>query len=136
MKRLLIFCLLTPVLCAAQDRPSMTGSDFRELSEGYTLHFEDMTGRYFGSEQYFEDGRTLWRPVNGECERGVWAEDRGRICFLYVVGLACWKLFRDGDDITAFSANGDSGEIDEAPTQLRLRDRNQAPVSCEEAPSV
>ena len=114
----------------------MTGSEFRALSEGYTLHFEDMTGEYFGSEQYFEDGRTLWRPRNGECERGVWAEDRERICFLYVVGLACWKLFRDADDVTAFSANGENGEIDEAPTQLRLRDRNQVPVSCEEVPSV
>lgn len=114
----------------------MTGGEFRALSEGYTLHFEDMTGEYFGSEQYFEDGRTLWRPRNGECERGVWAEDRGRICFLYVVGLACWKLFREAGDVTALSANGENGEIDEAPTQLRLRDRNQVPVSCEEVPSV
>ena len=136
MKRLLILCLLTPVMSFAQDRPSLTGSEFRELSEGHTLHFEDMTGRYFGSEQYFPDGKTLWRPRDGECERGVWAEDRGRICFLYVVGLACWKLYRDGDDITALSANGDDAGIDEAPTRLRLRDRNQVPVSCDEVPSV
>jgi len=136
MTRWFLALLLLPLTSFADDRPAMTGADFKAYAEGYTLHFEDLSGRYFGSEQYFPDGKTLWRPRNGECERGVWAEDRGRICFLYVVGLACWKLYVEDGGISAFSANGDNGEIDETPTQLRLRDRNQIPVTCEEVPSV
>lgn len=136
MKRWLFSLLLLPLTAFADDRPAMTGADFKAYSEGYTLHFEDENGRYFGSEQYFPDGATLWRPRNGECERGVWAEDQGRICFLYIVGIACWKLYFEEDGLSAVSANGDAGEIDEAPTRLRLRDRNQIPVSCEEVPSV
>jgi len=136
MKRLAVLIISLALPVAAQDGPSMTGEEFRDLAEGYTLHFEDETGRYFGSEQYLPDAQTIWRPSNGECERGVWAADRGRICFLYVVGIACWKLYRDGDDVLALSANGDDGAIDENPTRLRLKDRNNIPVSCEVVPSV
>lgn len=136
MKHWLIALLVFPLASIADDRPTMTGAEFRAYSEGYTLHFEDESGRYFGSEQYFPDGATVWRPRNGECERGVWAEDQGRICFLYVVGIACWKLYVEEDGLSAVSANADSGKTDENPTRLRLRDRNQIPVSCEEVPSV
>ncbi len=135
MRWVFIF-LLAPLTAAAEGRPAMTGADFRAYAEGYTLHFEDESGRYFGSEQYFPDGHTVWRPRNGECERGVWAEDQGRICFLYVVGIACWKVYVEDEGLSAVSANGDAGEIDETPTRLRLRDRNQVPVSCDEIPSV
>lgn len=136
MKHWPIALLAFSLASIADDRPTMTGADFRAYSEGYTLHFEDESGRYFGSEQYFPDGATVWRPRNGECERGVWAEDQGRICFLYVVGIACWKLYVEEDGLSAVSANGDSGETDENPTRLRLRDRNQITVNCEEVPSV
>lgn len=136
MLRWFLIFLLAPLFAVSDERPAMTGEDFKAYAEGYTLHFEDEAGRYFGSEQYLADGQTVWRPRNGECERGVWAEDQGRICFLYVVGIACWKVYAEDNGLSAVSANGDSGEIDEAPTRLSLRDRNQIPVSCEEVPSV
>ncbi len=136
MTRWIFALLFLPSYALATDQPAMTGEEFKAFAEGHTLHFEDETGRYFGSEQYLVDGQTIWRPRNGECEYGVWAEDRGRICFLYIVGIACWKLYVDGDGLSALSANGDKGEIDETPTRLRLRDRNQIPVSCEDVPSV
>lgn len=136
MIRWFLILSFLPLIAFAEERTAMTGADFKAYSEGYTLHFEDETGRYFGSEQYFADGRTVWRPRNGECDRGVWAQDKGRICFLYVVGIACWKVYVEDEGLSAVSANGDAGEIDETPTRLRLRDRNQIPVSCEEVPSV
>ena len=136
MTRCILPLLLLPFSAFADDRPTITGPEFKSYSEGFTLHFEDEEGRYFGSEQYFADGKTLWRPRNGECEHGVWAEDQGRICFLYIVGIACWKLYLEDEGLSAQSANGANGETDENPTRLRLRDRNQIPVICEDPPSV
>ncbi|MEM7271212.1 MAG: hypothetical protein AAF401_18390 [Pseudomonadota bacterium] len=78
MRALILFLVFAATPLSAQNGAQMNGPDFRALSEGYTLHFESLTGEYFGSEQYFEDGRTIWRPAFGECERGVWAEDHQR----------------------------------------------------------
>lgn len=116
----------------AQDAP-ITGEEFREFSEGWTLHFSDPTGEYFGSEQYFEDGSTMWLPRSGDCEQGVWAEDSPRICFLYPTGIACWMVYREGDRLRAVAA--DDNEAD-PPLELFMTRRDKRPVVCPDGPSV
>jgi len=132
MKKLILALLLTPTLSFSQGQTSMTGDEFRALSEGYTLHFEDMTGEYFGSEQYFPDGRTLWKPRNGECERGVWAEDRGRICFLHYGEVDCWRIYGENGDVAA----AETADPDDAFLRLRIVRKDRSPVLCPDGPGV
>jgi hypothetical protein len=109
----------------------MTGEEFRAASEGQTLHFQDETGDYFGSEQYFPDGRTMWLPRGGSCMDGIWAEVSDMICFQYLVGTSCWRLYPDGNDgIRAESADGQSSTI-----KLRLIKRDNTPVLCPDDPA-
>lgn len=133
MKYLFAALLLVAAPAAAQDGEPMTAQEFRAASEGWTLHFRDAFGQYFGSEQYFEDGRTMWLPRGGTCEPGVWAGDGERICFLYGVGLSCWRLYREGED-GIYAESADDG--DEGRTQLWLERRDRSPVLCPEGPGV
>lgn len=111
----------------------MSGAEFRAFSEGWTLHFRNESGDYFGTEQYFPDGRTVWLPTGGQCRQGLWAEDQDRICFLYDIGISCWRLFAEGaDGIYAESVE------EEGPPQTRLwlMRRDQSAVLCPEGPGV
>ena len=125
--------LLTLLLAAPAAAEPMDGAAFRAFSEGWTLHFEDEAGGYFGSEQYFEDGRALWLPQGGQCHRGLWTETDGRICFLYDVGISCWRLFAEGEDGMTAISDDDTGR---PPTRLRLLRRDRSPVLCPEGPGV
>lgn len=116
---------------AAQNAEPMTAQEFRALAQGWTLHFRDEYGEYFGSEQYLDNGQTVWLPRGGQCLRGVWSEESRRICFLYGVGLSCWRIYRDGEEgLYAESADGASD------TRLWLIRRDKAPVLCPEGPGV
>ncbi|MFN3259757.1 MAG: hypothetical protein ACE37J_04275 [Pikeienuella sp.] len=113
----------------------MDGAAFRAFSEGWTLHFSDESGAYFGTEQYFEDGRTIWAPSGGGCHHGIWAEDAGRICFLYDVGLSCWKLFSEGED-SILAESVETGPGGGPPTRLRLMRKDRSAAPCDEGPGV
>lgn len=123
-----------PPSASAESRPPMTADDFRAVAEGWTLHFRNEAGEYFGSEQYLPGGRTVWLPQGGNCTPGSWVEESGRICFLYEIGVSCWRLFREGEDgIYAESANEtDVGE----ETRLWSVRRDKAPVLCPDGPGV
>lgn len=130
MRRALVLALA--LAAAPAVAAPMTGEEFRAASEGWTLHFRDANGVYFGSEQYFENGRTIWKPAGGACAHGLWAQDRDRICFLYDNGTACWRLYADGaDGIFAKSADGDG-----RATRIWLMKRDQSALICEEGPGV
>lgn len=134
MRFILLFILAVFAHAAPAQEAPMTGAEFRAFAEGHTLHFEDETGEHFGSEQYFEGGQTLWLPRGGQCERGVWTAESGRICFLYAVGIACWRVYRLGEnDLAAISADDLEGE---PTTRLRLTRRDRTPLICPDGPAV
>ena len=140
IRALLAVLLLTSPAWAADP---MTGAEFRAFTEGQTLHVEDETGKYFGSEQYPGDNRAIWLPSEGECQHGVWAEVKDRICFLYESGdVSCWRIYRDGATSMRFQSvpvNEDLGnEAPEAPSALilRLTKRDTRPIICPEGPGV
>lgn len=86
-----------------------------------------MLGRHFGSEQYFEGGRALWRPAEGECLRGRWEAREGRICFAYEDAPQDWRCWnvREG-------AEGLSAWLEGDPPELALREyaREREPLDC------
>ena len=122
----------------------VTAEEFRAFSEGYTLHVEDETGQYFGSEQYPGDNQAIWLPAEGECLHGVWAPVKDKICFLYETGdLSCWKVFRDGSAAMRFQSVPAYEDVEhqapEAPASsliLRLTKRDKRPIICPEGPGV
>ena len=133
IRLLLVFALITAGLAKAEGRP-MSGDDFRALSEGWTLHFEDELGEYFGSEQFFTGDATVWAPRGGECQPGWWEEDEGRICFYYATGSACWRLFQTGaDEMLAIAANDVQSQ---PPLRLRLIRKDKGGLLCKEEPGV
>ncbi|MEO0361454.1 MAG: hypothetical protein AAF322_10100 [Pseudomonadota bacterium] len=111
----------------------MNGDAFRDYAEGWTLFFETEDGDYFGAEQYFPNNQTLWMPRGGACTPGVWAEDQDRICFLYEVGISCWRLFHDGDDGMR-AVNDDGGGA--PPTRIRVSRKEREPLLCPDGPGV
>lgn len=111
----------------------MTSAEFRSLTEGWTLHFNDEAGEYYGSEQYFSDGRTVWLRAGGQCEEGIWMEESERICFLYEIGMSCWRLYRNGENsFIAETADGDGGD----GSRVSSFRRDRAPIVCPEVPGV
>lgn len=137
-----IFALLLLTSSAFAAEP-MTGEEFRAFTDGYTLHVEDETGVYFGSDQFPGGNRSIWLPAEGECLHGVWGEVDDRICFLYENGQpACWLIYRDGATSLRFQSvpvlEDTENEAPEAlPTLfLRLTKRDRRPIICPEGPGV
>lgn len=128
--------LLALLMAGPAAAEPMDGAAFRAFAEGWTLHFQDESGAYFGSEQYFANGRTTWAPSGGECHQGVWAEDEGRICFLYDVGVSCWRLYADGPDGMRAESVATRAGGDGPTTRLRLLKKDRSPVLCPEGPGV
>lgn len=114
----------------------MTGEEFGDFAEGWTLYFETEQGEYFGAEQYLKNNRTIWLPRGGSCSPGVWAEDRQRICFLYGATVSCWKIFADGPDGIHAENADDEGARAGVATRLRGFRRDRAPLLCPDGPGV
>ncbi|RMH52217.1 MAG: hypothetical protein D6686_02915 [Alphaproteobacteria bacterium] len=126
MLRLALAVWALPALAAAGSEEPIGAEGFRALAEGWTLHFE-REGRHFGSEQYLEGGRSIWRAGDAECERGLWYEADGAICFIYeTVPLPqCWHVFRRDGEIFARPVDDPDGRA-----ELRLSGRDRAPLAC------
>ncbi len=109
---------------AAEER--LSGEAFRELSEGYTLHF-DLDGTHFGSEQYLPGQRSLWRFGEDGCERGVWFERDGAICFSYdgQPDLQCWVVARRDGQVFVRTIDDAEGLA-----ELRMTRRDREPLAC------
>lgn len=89
---------LLAALPAAAER-MLTPDEFAAMTTGRTLHF-DRFGEPFGTEQFFDDGRVIWRFEGGGCQRGIWFANRaGEICFVYDGDPAsqCWSFMERSD---------------------------------------
>ena len=101
MRPILASCLA--ILCAvatpALAQRIVSAEEFAQMVTGKTLRF-DRDGSAFGAEQYFEDKRVIWAFENGQCQRGIWFQNRtGEICFVYDTSPEpqCWSFLEDGD---------------------------------------
>ncbi|KIT17708.1 hypothetical protein [Jannaschia aquimarina] len=105
---------------------TVSGAEFERMVTGKTFYF-DRFGRPFGAEQYFEDKRVIWAFEGGQCQRGIWFENRsGQICFVYDGDPApqCWDFIEmpsgdfharaDGADPSEdlVTSNVDTGDLD------------------------
>jgi len=128
----LVMSLIGVLSAMAQDTP-MSAREFRDFAEGHTLHFRDRAGNYFGSEQYLPSDQTIWLPNGGQCLKGIWAEDAGRICFGYRTGTSCWRLYAEGEDsLYARNADEDGGQL----VELWLLRKDEQPLLCPDGPGV
>ncbi len=131
MLRATLIAILAASPATAMDRP-LSGPEFREATEGWTLYFETEQGEYFGAEQYFENGETLWLPREGRCVPGIWRAAEGKICFLYYGEVDCWRAFGQGGELTGAEA-ADPGDERLA---LKVVRREKIPLLCPEGPGV
>ncbi len=116
--------LAVPVpVIAAED--ILSPSEFKELTAGTTMYFSK-NGQPYGAEQYFEDGRVIWTFFNGQCERGAWFEDEGRVCFVYETqsDAQCWHFFKDGDSHRGRVVGADPAE------DLKVEGQNTRDLTC------
>lgn len=105
-----VICLLaTPV--AAQDAP-MTGSEFARYVKNRTLTYTYPDGT-LGIEQYNPDRTVLWQFQGQECQKGVWYEDAGEICFVYEDDPSpkCWIVYKTEKGIRSIYADRPSSLI-------------------------
>lgn len=88
--------------------------EFRAISEGKTLYFYQF-GEFYGVEQYFQDGKSIWKPAGGTCESGRWHSEGNQICFQYEDNpiKSCWNILH--------SDRGYSARIDGNPAIYDLQ---------------
>jgi hypothetical protein len=64
------------VLSGSAAAEPLDAAAFERLARGRTLHFT-LDGLPFGSEQFFDGRRSLWRFTDGECGSGGWWDQGG-----------------------------------------------------------
>ncbi|MCF6305495.1 MAG: hypothetical protein L3J33_08995 [Rhodobacteraceae bacterium] len=111
----------------------MSAEEFDSFSVGTTLYFYQ-NGRFYGSEQFFEDRQSVWRAQDGSCVNGKWDEVENGICFLYDGSdeLHCWQLTREDGTIMIESMFPPIGQ---ATTILEVDGQDTIPIICT-APSL
>ncbi len=111
----------------------LSADEFDNFSVGTTLYFYQ-NGRFYGSEQFFENRQSVWRAQDGSCVNGKWDEVQNGICFLYDGSdeLHCWQLTRDNDTIMIESMFPTKGQ---ATTILEVDGQDTIPIICT-APSL
>lgn len=132
MKILPILALLA-VTTQALSQDIVTADEFDFYSIGTTLYFSE-NGRHYGSEQFLENRRTVWRAEDGSCVNGQWATIDEGICFLYdgSATLHCWALTREDGTITIESLFPTEGQ---SSTVLEVTSQDTIPIICT-GPSV
>ncbi len=111
----------------------MSAEAFDSFSVGTTLYFYQ-NGRFYGSEQFFENRQSVWRAEDGSCVNGQWEEVEEGICFSYdgSASMHCWQISRDNDTIIIESLFPEAGQN---TTLLELGGQDTIPVICT-APSL
>jgi len=105
--------MILPVLLAmtafdvAAQTP-MTAKQFDEYTRGKTLFYGN-GGALYGVERYLEGRRVIWSFLDGECQEGVWYEERDLICFVYEnqPNPQCWSFSAGPDGLIARFENSD-----------------------------
>lgn len=74
---------------------AMNAAQFDTYTQGKTLTYAQEGITLFGVEQYRSNRNVTWAIDGGECQRGVWYESKGNICFRYNNDPepACWQFF-------------------------------------------
>ncbi|MBL4805856.1 MAG: hypothetical protein JKY31_01045 [Rhodobacteraceae bacterium] len=118
---------------AALAQNVMPIEEFESYATGTTLYFT-MDGLRYGSEQFLEGRRTVWRAEDGSCVNGKWTEINGGICFLYDgrSAMHCWTLTRE-DGIISIQSLTETGEP--GNTTLEIGSQDSVPIICT-GPSV
>ncbi len=118
--------ILTLFASTIQADTIVTPDAFQTMSQGKTLYF-NAAGQAFGTEQYFSDRRSLWRPASGTCDFGYWYPKDQQICFVYESWPEpiCWIfLNRNG---TYFARQSDDRDgLDE----IELIASDHEPLNC------
>lgn len=135
MKRVLAVMLCLTALPVPADEVPIPPAEFREYSEGFTLHFEDEDGRWVGSEAFGKDGEATWRYPDGTCVSGLWKPYGAQICFYYDTeeGVQCWRALRDERGLKVRRIDRDEHD-DPGPT-YRISRRDRRPLLCGEPSS-
>lgn len=125
MIRVLAFLLLLAIPAKAQSL--LTPEAFESLSKGRTLHFTYF-GQAFGSEQYFQNRRVLWKPSESECDYGYWFPADDAICFAYerLPDPVCWHFLESGGKHVAISIEQDPGLV----IELEIAGSDTKPLNC------
>ena len=118
--------LATLLTHAAQAEGIVTPEAFQSLSQGKTLHF-NFAGQHFGSEQYFNDRKSLWKPAQGDCDYGYWFPKDQQICFAYESwpDPICWLFVERSGTYFARQTDNPDG-VDE----IELVARDDQPLNC------
>ncbi len=123
-----VLAMLAVLAAGSAGAEPLTGKAFDALSRGTTLHFT-ADGQPFGSEQFFDGQRTVWRAEDGRCINGKWRYEAPAICFVYDDGSGpfCWVMEGDARSLTATSTRDPEGE---APLVLQLAGQDRSEILC------
>ncbi len=114
--------------CAAQAATAqeiLSAEAFDAYVTGTTVTYAH-DGHIYGVEQYLPDRQVIWREVGGTCQKGVWFEQDGHICFSYGpdLPLQCWQFFSTGSTLGARVAGDPEG------LWLYEVEQRDAPLDC------
>ncbi len=115
------------LLASASHADSIVSPEaFQTLSQGKTLHFNSF-GQAFGSEQYFSDRKSLWKPANGDCDFGYWFPQDQQICFAYESwpDPICWYFIERNGGYFARQSDDPDGL-----SEIELVASDSEPLNC------
>ncbi len=130
IKYLIVLAALSSPVFAQEPVPA---AEFDNYSVGTTLYFTK-DGMFYGSEQFLEDRKSVWRAEDGSCVNGSWVEIEGGICFTYDgrSNSHCWALTREDGKITIESMFATPTQ---PSTMLEVSGQDTVPIICT-GPSV
>lgn len=125
MRPLLLTCLMLALPGASLADEPISASEFEAYATGKTLSYA-VGGQIYGAEQYMPGRKVLWAFKGEECNRGIWYEEGGQICFVYENGGSpqCWTFYRDEDGLRARFGDDPEG------TELSEVAQSKSPLIC------
>lgn len=118
---LILFALASCLPLSSRAAEPMGAEDFDRYTTGKTL-FYGFDGTAYGVERYLPGRRVIWSFLDGHCQRGMWYEEAGQICFVYEENSTpqCWSFELSPEGLSARFQNDpqatelyESGDINE-----------------------
>lgn len=108
---------------APVQQDTLSFDEFREISDGKTLHFHLPDGTPWGREYYIPGTQdSVFIFHDGECFEGYWTYDGQHYCYHYQNEPSCWVHFWRQGQLTVESRGGHRQVV------VAIRDRE--PLSC------
>lgn len=125
MRPLLLSCLILALPVASHADEPISASEFEAYATGKTLSYA-VGGEVYGAEQYMPGRKVLWAFKGQECNRGIWYEEAGQICFVYEHDATpqCWTFYRDSEGLRARFGDDPEG------TELSEVAQTKTPLIC------